>query len=1247
MMSTGINRFEAPISKRRAASATASSKPAISAFPPVVEFHGVEINTIYRIDVSIQNNDSKSRRIRIIPPKSQQFRCEFQPATAIAPGLDLTARVEFQTKEATNVHDVLTIVSENQRIEVPLHSFFPAPDIVFDGFVNLGAVVLDNTAAKYVTFTNMGYDDGEFRIVYDQESPVSISPDYGRLDAVGRHITLDGDHSPEYEMALQQAKAKCSQRVKVEFRAEALGVFRSVATVELPGFPSKVLDISATVVEQRLELLLPGDGGPVSHLPFGTLFFGQNRVIETTLVNHGPQACAFSLSMAQSFAGKMPMASGLEQDSETMAGSADSRDAGDSRRKAKAKEDPIPVQVLPAEGVVQPYGKATITLRYTPVDHEKPPAFKVLQDAAARERALAMGTGKGGLGADGESDGDEDEEGKRDGVGSSGVSVASVGSEMTTTRPTNRPPSRVFGGGSNKPLQAQTKLVVQETGQEIVFDMSGRGVKPLLDVSHRALPFGQCAVHDRRDIAITLSNRGDSLPIDWRINKIANFRTTPDHGTLAPMQTVEVIVSFMPSQLGKFSSMMQVSAVGGLKTIPLRVTGEAAVMGQKQTTMRTKDAPPSDFKPTYNFVYPSDSMGSTAQSTPGVGPDGSVMEMSTMDGGGSQPYTGGLQVGSSVVGPGGSLSSSKFQRPLPWEEQLDRGDSMSVNSRPEYTYSIETLQDQRDHKAKYTNFVRTQRRNRIQKQRELANQKAEQPWDDPVSLGLNPRYGLPEPKLKAPVADEPLWMERRFDEDGKPIIEGGREVKFDPNKLIKKKFKSKPSTQAEMRDCGTELTAEQLAAVHSGPKSIDFGTVCVGSRTTRSFGICNDLAQAILVELRADQPEISVHPKAQVIPAGATAGFDVQFIPSEPQEFRYAVTYVVNGQHILKFLTLASVQPVTVNLSAKDLLFLFPEDSTDFEVRREVSIRNPGDADANIRWQCVEADELAMGGGMARAATVSGMSGPGSVITAGGGGGDGQTVMTHGGAGNAGGTMSLASTAVFDQEPLPMLASMDQSFRIEPAGASIPPGSTLRCAITWRPGHHSAEKVGWRLLVENGDDAIAPPVIECKTVVEETVLEFSEKKIDFGNISIGLPDERQLFLENKGNAPGIFVFAPPPACITVEPMMGRVFAGESIEVQIKMKAPRPMRYSERDTSLKVAVRASAAISLPVAANAMIPDVEIEQLEIAFGGVTIGGRFRQRVSIRNKGVIPAILLVDLTQHPQFSLAMPNLVRAHTS
>ncbi|CAN0519276.1 unnamed protein product, partial [Ectocarpus sp. 12 AP-2014] len=98
--------------------------------------------------------------------------------------------------------------------------------------------------------------------------------------------------------------------------------------------------------------------------------------------------------------------------------------------------------------------------------------------------------------------------------------------------------------------------------------------------------------------------------------------------------------------------------------------------------------------------------------------------------------------------------------------------------------------------------------------------------------------------------------------------------------LITRKFKQKPATQADMRDCSAVLGRDQLAKVDLHFRTLDFGQVTVGSSNVRNLTVTNNLQQAVLAALVGLESQLELAgtgPPAQVVPAGATAGFDVHF----------------------------------------------------------------------------------------------------------------------------------------------------------------------------------------------------------------------------------------------------------------------------------------------------------------------------------------------------------------------------------
>ena len=61
-------------------------------FPPVVEFHGIEVGTLYVMTLTVQNTGNTVRRVRFQAPRTSAFRIKQQPARA-GSGLDTTVDV--------------------------------------------------------------------------------------------------------------------------------------------------------------------------------------------------------------------------------------------------------------------------------------------------------------------------------------------------------------------------------------------------------------------------------------------------------------------------------------------------------------------------------------------------------------------------------------------------------------------------------------------------------------------------------------------------------------------------------------------------------------------------------------------------------------------------------------------------------------------------------------------------------------------------------------------------------------------------------------------------------------------------------------------------------------------------------------------------------------------------------------------------------------------------------------------------
>ena len=272
-----------------------------------------------------------------------------------------------------------------------------------------------------------------------------------------------------------------------------------------------------------------------------------------------------------------------------------------------------------------------------------------------------------------------------------------------------------------------------------------------------------------------------------------------------------------------------------------------------------------------------------------------------------------------------------------------------------YTYNIEDLRRKQAHRDQYSHYLKAASEFRENEARKRNYEKLGirlEGANDSIDIGLHPREGLESPRLTLPKHDDPLWVERPFNLHGYPdgpvkTQPGARRLRkpHDENRLIGRKFPSEPQNPGEFRDCDTALSHDVLSRILPNVKSLNFGTVCVNSTTWKCLAITNDLSQSILVEVDLkDAEELSKStPKSQVLPPGATGGFDICFLtrlqlaPGQTSRvFRKPIKYIVNKRHSFKVSVEAEVVPLVVEVSSKTLEFAFEEESLDRAVSEKL-----------------------------------------------------------------------------------------------------------------------------------------------------------------------------------------------------------------------------------------------------------------------------------------------------------------------
>jgi hypothetical protein len=213
---------------------TASSQEVMLVYPEIAEFESVEADVEYSMLVRVQNKSKYRRAVRVVAPSSKCFSIDTAAprGSTLALGMTMTIKVKFactaaQLDEEEALHDALFIVFGNERherIRVPLHAYPPIPSITFNGDVDLGQSVVNNTVTQYVEFRNEGSREGAFRINFPPDVPLTAHPAKATLAPRGEEGSI--------------------LLVRLQFAAQTLGALTTVGQVDVgPYAPPALLQV--------------------------------------------------------------------------------------------------------------------------------------------------------------------------------------------------------------------------------------------------------------------------------------------------------------------------------------------------------------------------------------------------------------------------------------------------------------------------------------------------------------------------------------------------------------------------------------------------------------------------------------------------------------------------------------------------------------------------------------------------------------------------------------------------------------------------------------------------------------------------------------------------------------------------------------------------------------------------------------------------------------------------------------------
>lgn len=294
---------------------TSSAVTSIDVSPLVGEFSDVECGKLFVIPFTVRNVSSKMCRIRCVPPESKCFRLLSTQQT-IAPGMKQAIELEFSSNTPGEVHDRLVIRCDEGDIVIPVHAWFPTPNIQFAPVVDFGQVTVNHPVeSKKLKLKNTGRKDGVFKFVLEGAAcGASINP-MASIVPAGRET-----------------------EVLVHLFPTVAGPVRCAYSLQVEGQTSgRTLSVRAEAMEARVVVVRPGTNQTVNQVDFGRLYYGQKREIQLQIQNQGQNAVSFNITPP-----KLTEAVDMDQ------------------------PDEYPIQVFPREGRLARNGSATLTFTFAP-----------------------------------------------------------------------------------------------------------------------------------------------------------------------------------------------------------------------------------------------------------------------------------------------------------------------------------------------------------------------------------------------------------------------------------------------------------------------------------------------------------------------------------------------------------------------------------------------------------------------------------------------------------------------------------------------------------------------------------------------------------------------------------------------------------------------------------------------------------------------------------------------------------------
>ena len=146
-----------------------------------------------------------------------------------------------------------------------------------------------------------------------------------------------------------------------------------------------------------------------------------------------------------------------------------------------------------------------------------------------------------------------------------------------------------------------------ETDPQTVIGLTMIGICPTVKLSNFVFSFGECPMHDYRDMKFTLTNVNEDKYIDFGFERCSPFSFNPPKGDIEGGETKDFIASFRPKNFGSFAIEYHLFLMKSQYRIPLKMEGKCSNKSEKCKVVRGLESLPGSFVLEPKFLSITDS----------------------------------------------------------------------------------------------------------------------------------------------------------------------------------------------------------------------------------------------------------------------------------------------------------------------------------------------------------------------------------------------------------------------------------------------------------------------------------------------------------------------------------------------------------------------------------------------------------------------------------------------------------------